>query len=84
MIKNNNPRKDLSQNYQDLEKVNSLEKEIANKIHEYYRDMIYAYEDGRKNISTSLFNTLYQSGYLKNTRDEKITELLNGDNGINS
>ena len=75
---------DLSQYYLDLEKVNSLEKEIANKIHEYYRDMIYAYEDGRKNISTSLFNTLYQSGYLKNTRDEKITELLNGDNGINS
>jgi len=51
---------------------------------EYYRDMIYAYEDGRKNIYTPLFNTLYQSGYLKNTRDEKITELLNGDNSINS
>jgi hypothetical protein len=31
---------DLSQYYLDLEKVNSLDKEMANKIHEYYRDMI--------------------------------------------
>jgi hypothetical protein len=74
----------LSQYYLDLEKVNSLDKEMANKIHEYYRDMIYCYEDGRKNISSSLFNTLYQNGYLKNIRDEKITEILDGNNNINS
>ena len=48
---------DLTQYYLDLEKINSLDKETANKIHDYYRDMIYTHEDGRKGISTSLFNT---------------------------
>ncbi len=47
---------DITQYYLDLKKVNSLDKETANKIHDYYRDMIYSSEDGRKNISISLFN----------------------------
>lgn len=75
---------DLTQYYLDLEKLKYLEKEEASKIHEYYRDMIYTYEDGRKNIAISLFNTLNNNGYLKNIRDEKLGLILDGNNSINS
>lgn len=75
---------DLTQYYLDLEKVISLDKETAGKIHEYYRDMIYTYEDGRKIISMSLFNTLNNNGYLKNIRDEKLGLILDGNHSINS
>jgi hypothetical protein len=75
---------DITQYYLDLKKINSLNKETASKIHEYYRDMIYAFEDGRKNISISLFNTLNNNGYLKNTRDDKIETILDGNNSINN
>jgi hypothetical protein len=75
---------DITQYYLDLKKVNSLDKEAANKIHDYYRDMIYSSEDGRKNISISLFNTLNNNGYLKSIRDEKIGLILDGDNSINN
>jgi hypothetical protein len=75
---------DLTQYYLDLEKVNSLDKDLADKIHEYYRDMLYTNDDGRKSISQSLFNTLMTNGYLKSIRDEKIENILNGDNSINN
>jgi hypothetical protein len=75
---------DLTQYYLDLEKLKYLEKEEVSRIHEYYRDMIYTYEEGRKNIAISLFNTLNNNGYLKSIRDEKIIEILDGDNNINS
>jgi hypothetical protein len=75
---------DLTQYYLDLEKVNSLDKDLADKIYEYYRDMLYTNDDGRKSISQSLFNTLMTNGYLKNIRDEKIENILNGDNSINN
>jgi hypothetical protein len=75
---------DLTQYYLDLDKISSLDKETANKIHEYYRDMLYTNDDGRKSISQSLFNTLMTNGYLKNIRDEKIKNILNGDNSINN
>jgi hypothetical protein len=75
---------DLTQYYLDLDKISSLDKENANKIHEYYRDMIYTYEDGRKSISISLFNTLNNNGYLKNIRDEKLGLILDGNNSVNS
>ena len=75
---------DITQYYLDLKKVNSLDKEAANKIHDYYRDMIYSSEDCRKNISISLFNTLNNNGYLKSIRDEKIGLILDGDNSINN
>ena len=35
-------------------------------------------------ISQSLFNTLMTNGYLKSIRDEKIENILNGDNSINN
>jgi hypothetical protein len=75
---------DITQYYLDLEKLKSLNKEDANKIHDYYRDMIYTYEDGRKNIATSLFNTLNNNGYLKNIRDEKLGLILDGNKSISS
>ncbi len=75
---------DITHYYLDLEKLKSLEKEDANKIHDYYRDMIYTYEDGRISISISLFNTLNNNGYLRNIRDEKLETILNGNNSINS
>lgn len=75
---------DITQYYLDLEKLKPLNKEESGKIHDYYRDMIYAFEDGRKNISISLFNTLNNNGYLKNIREEKIGLILDGNNGINN
>jgi hypothetical protein len=75
---------DITQYYLDLEKLKSLNKEDANKIHDYYRDMIYTYEDGRKNIAISIFNTLNNNGYLKNIRDEKLGLILDGNNSIGS
>lgn len=74
---------DLTQYYLDLDKIKELSKEESNKVHEYYRDMIYCNEDGRKNIAQNLFNTLNENGYLKNIRQDKINEILNGDNSIN-
>ena len=73
---------DLTQYYLDLDKIKELSKEESNKVHEYYRDMIYCNEDGRKNIAQNLFNTLNENGYLKNIRQDKINEILNGDNSI--
>ena len=75
---------DITQYYLDLEKLKSLNKEDANKIHDYYRDMIYTYEDGRKNIAISIFNTLNNNGYLKNIRDEKLGLILDGNKSISS
>jgi hypothetical protein len=76
---------DLTQYYLDFDKVNSLkDKDFAGKIHDYYRDMIYCNEDGRKSIATSLFNTLNNNGFLKSIRDEKIGLILDGNNSINT
>jgi hypothetical protein len=74
---------DLTKYYLDLDRIKDLSKEESHKIHEYYRDMIYCNEDGRKNIAQNLFNTLNENGYLKNIREDKIDEILNGDNCIN-
>jgi hypothetical protein len=74
---------DITKYYLDLDKIKDLSKEDSNKIHEYYRDMIYCNEDGRSGIALSLFNTLNENGYLKNIREDKIDEILNGDNSIN-
>ncbi len=75
---------DLTQYYLDLEKLKFLEKEEASRIHEYYRDMIYTYEDGRKNIAISFFNTLNNNGFLVNIRDGKLGLVLNENNSINT
>lgn len=74
----------LENYYLDLNKIGSLSVEDKKVIHEYYRDMIYAHNDGRTSVSVSLFLTLYNNGYLVDIRSEKINNILNEDNGISS
>lgn len=63
--------------YLDLEKVNKLEsKEEKQRIHNYYMDMLHSSNDKRHEIATSLFHTLYNNGYLKEVRDEKLDKIL--------
>lgn len=63
--------------YLNLDKVNNLSsKEEKEQIHRYYMDMMHSFTDGRNSIGFSLFNTLNQSGYLKEVRSEKIDKLL--------
>jgi beta-galactosidase beta subunit len=63
--------------YLDLEKVNSLStKEEKEQIHRYYVDMMHSFCDGRNSMAMSIFNTLNQSGYLKEIREEKIDKIL--------
>ena len=65
--------------YLDLNKVHKLEdKEERQQIHSYYKDMLYSIQDGRKEMGISIMNTLIKSGYLVDFRDEKLTELLDG------
>lgn len=70
--------------YLDLQKISYLSDGDKIRIHEYYRDMIYSFQDGRDTIGVSLFNTLNQAGYLVSIRDEKIEKILNEDNCISS
>lgn len=63
--------------YLDLKKVNKLSsKEEKDQIHRYYVDMMHFFSDGRNSMAMSIFNTLNQSGYLKEIRDEKIDKIL--------
>lgn len=62
--------------YLNIDKLSKLEKLERNRIHEYYRDMIYSKQDKRDDIVKSLFNTLWYSGYLKDIRDEKLEKIL--------
>lgn len=65
--------------YLDLNKVHDLEnKEERDQIHSYYKDMLYSYQEGRKEMVISMMNTLFRAGYLIDLRDEKITEILDG------
>lgn len=65
--------------YLDLNKLHKLEeKDERDQIHSYYKDMLYSIQDGRKEMAMSIMNTLIKSGYLVDYRDEKLTELLDG------
>jgi len=65
--------------YLDLNKLHKLEeKEERDQIHSYYKDMLYSIQDGRKEMGISIMNTLIKSGYLIDYRDEKLTEILDG------
>jgi hypothetical protein len=65
--------------YLDLNKLHKLEyKEERDQIHSYYKDMLYSFQDGRKEMGISIMNTLIKSGYLVDYRNEKLTELLDG------
>lgn len=63
--------------YLDLKKVSKIDTEEEKKqIHRYYTDMMLFFSEGRDSIATSIFNTLSQSGYLKELRSEKIDKIL--------
>ena len=63
--------------YLDLEKVCELKsKEEKQRIHNYYTDMLHSAHDKREGVAKSLFHTLYNNGYLKEVRDEKIDKIL--------
>jgi hypothetical protein len=68
---------DITKYYLSLDKISELKSEGEKKIiHEYYKDMLYAIQDGRNILATSIFNTLKNGGYLINIRDEKIDKVL--------
>jgi hypothetical protein len=75
---------DITQYYLNIEAIKLLEKEDKGRIHDYYRDMVYSNSDGRKEVATSYFNTLYQNGFLVDIREEKLNAILDGDKSINS
>ncbi len=63
--------------YLDLKKVSKIDSEEERRqIHRYYTDMMLYSNDGRDSIAISIFNTLNQSGYLKELRSEKIDKIL--------
>jgi hypothetical protein len=67
--------------YLDLDKVSNLNTEDERRnIHDYYRDMMSSYVDGRSKQAKSIMNTLIRAGYLKNVtqeeREEKIETIL--------
>ena len=59
-------------------------KDIQDRIHDYYKDMLLYNHENRGEIAKSYFNTLNIGGYLIDIRDEKIKSVLNGDNSIGS
>ena len=68
---------DIKNYYLDLVKVQSLTDEQQKQINTYYFDMLHMSSDSLKNsMVISLFNTLYQNGYLKEVRSEKIDKLI--------
>jgi isoleucyl-tRNA synthetase len=75
-------KKDLSNYYLDLSKLDNLKQKESENIHRMYTDMLHYMTDSREMMSMSLFNTLEVGGYLKNRqseeRENKIGELING------
>jgi hypothetical protein len=69
----------VEQYYLDLQKVNNLStKEEKEQIHRYYLDMLHLSQDGRDSIAQSIFLTLKSGGYLIDSREEKIDQIING------
>ena len=67
----------LDNYYLDLKKVNTIQdKDEKEQIHRYYMDMMHCFLDKRDSMGMSIFNTLNQSGYLKEIRSEKIDSIL--------
>jgi hypothetical protein len=64
--------------YLDLRKISILSKKESDIIHNYYRDMLYAFQDGRNSMGNSILYTLLKNGYLIDIREEKINNIING------
>lgn len=64
--------------YLDLLAMKELDEKEKDIIHSYYKDMLYSFQDGRKEMGISIMNTLIKGGYLIDYRNEKIDEILDG------
>lgn len=65
----------------NLHAVKPLDEKEKDVIHSYYKDMLYCFHDGRKEMAQSILNTLLLGGYLIDVRDKKIDDLLHGAEG---
>ena len=73
---------EINNYFLNLDKLHKLEdKEERQQIHSYYKDMLYSFCEGRKDMAESIKWTLVNSGFLLNNeqfkRDEKINTILN-------
>ena len=73
----------INKYFLDLDKLHKLEdKNERQQIHTYYKDMLYAFSDNRKDMAESMMWTLINSGYLLDndqfSRDKKINSILDG------
>jgi hypothetical protein len=67
----------IEQYYLDLKKVSKIKSDSErSQIHRYYQDLMHAAYDGRQQMALSLMLTLLSSGYLIDSRNEKIEHLL--------
>lgn len=64
--------------YLDLRAMKELDEKEKDIIHSYYKDMLYSFQDGRKEMAMSIMNTLVKGGYLIDYRNEKIDDILDG------
>jgi len=75
-------KKDLSNYYLDLPKLDILKQKERENIHRMYTDMLHYMTDSRDMMAMSLFNTLEMGGYIKNRqteeRENKLGDLING------
>lgn len=61
----------------DLEKVSEIDsKHERETIHNYYREMMFSFQEGRQEMATSIMLTLLNGGYLIDNRDDKINKIL--------
>lgn len=63
--------------YLNLNKINEIESiEERSRIHEFYREMLFASHENRNEMATSFFNTLLKNNFLISIREENIDEIL--------
>jgi hypothetical protein len=61
----------------DLKKILDIESKSERKIiHNYYTEMMIAFQEGREGMGKSIMNTLINAGYLIDNRDDKIDKIL--------
>jgi len=65
----------------NLHAVKMLDEKERDVIHSYYKDMLYCFHDGRKEMAQSIMNTLLLGGYLIDMMDKKIGEILHDAEG---
>lgn len=65
--------------YLDLKAVQALDLQEREVIHGYYKEMLYSFQEGRDGMCRSIMNTLIKGGYLIDSRDEKLEDILDGD-----